>query len=1137
MKRIIQISQIFLLLFSVTLCAQKAKDSYSSSSVLSSGEWFRIAVTTDGIYRIDYSKLKQIGLISPSNPRIFCNNFGQLSYYNDDPRPDDLKELSVYTSTGSDGIFNEGDYLLFFGKGTNRWVYNNISKEYDFIRHNYSDTAFYFITSGSTPGRRVAEAGEPSQPASFYSSESDALFIHEKENENLIKSGREWFQEISNLVINPGFTDIIPSEKVKLRIRVASRAAVQTIFRLYEGTTLSKSIQVQGVDLSNTTGAQAQIVDSAFSIQPASVAPVYEIKFIDNGAAGSHGYLDWVKMQGRRSNSFTGLTTQYSDSKSVAPERITGFTIRSPNNDAIVWDVSDPLDAKQINYARSGDNITFNAATDTLKTFLSFTTANALIPTIIPTAIPNQDLHASEPADMIILTHPLFRKYAEKLAKIHFNNSGLISLVVTPEQVYNEFSGGIPDICAIRNFVRMKYQKQQNTIHPLKYLLLYGDGSYENKTPPPNNPNFIPTYQSQNSNVIVSSFTSDDFYGLLENGDGEAEGTESIGIGRLPVSDTTQAGIIISKIIRYLDPASMGDWKNMICLTADDEDDNIHMFDAEGLAMFIKDSIPSLNVEKIYLDAFRQTTTATGQFYPDVTKAINDRINSGCLIFNYTGHGNEGGLAHEMIVKPEDINSWKNDGKLPLFITATCEFSRFDDIEINIITRKMTEKTSAGEMALLSKDGGGIALMSTTRLVYSAPNYILNKNIFNAAFKRDINGNTMRLGDIIRIAKNNSGIGLNKRNFTLLGDPALKLAWPWYGRVITDSINKVSVLDKIDSLKALSEVTVAGHIEDQSGNLMSTFNGVISPLVYDKTSKIKTLANDGGPTMEFELRNNVLFSGKTMAKNGTFRFRFIVPRDIDYSFGFGKISYYANNDTEDMNGNFTDIVVGGFSEVTLPDTSGPDIKLYMNDTLFRNGGLTDNNPKLLAIIEDKGGINITGSTIGHDLTGFLDNDRDNSFVLNNYFENDFDNYIKGSVLYGLTGLSGGSHSLTVKAWDNYNNSSEKSILFLVEKGEKFVLKNLLNYPNPFLSKTGFIAEHNRPESEFNVIINIFNLDGRIIKIIKTKVPSGGYSLPPTIWDGNDDRGKRAGRGIYPYKVTVVTEKGELATASGRLVIL
>jgi hypothetical protein len=1138
MRRIFQILPIYLLLLSVNLYSQNSKDSYSSSSVLSSGLWFRIAVTSDGIYRIDYSKLKQLGLEDPSNPRIFGNNFGQLSYYNDAPKPDDLKELSILTVTGDDGIFNDGDYLLFYAKSTGRWIYNQSTRGYDFHHHNYSDTAFYFITSGGkTSGKKIAIEEEPSQPATYTSSESDVLFIHEQDDENLIKSGRDWFQEISTVHIDPGFTELLTSENIKYNIRVAARAAVPVSFSLYEGNSLRKSILVDGVNLFDYTGTYFQITDSTGSIQLSSTSPVYDIRFNNNGDASVHGWLDWITLQGRRSNSFSGSERQYIDSKSVESGRITGFTIQSPNNDPLIWDVTDPLNVKQIRYTRDGENIGFKCSSDTLKTFIAFTAANAMAPLIKAASIPNQDLHSSESADMIIITHPFFKAYAEKLADIHLKNDGLISQIVTPQEIYNEFSGGIPDIAAIRNFLRMKYMKQTGSAHPLKYLLLFGDGSYENKTPPPNNPNFIPTYQSENSNVYVSSFTSDDFYGLLDDGAGEADGTEDIGIGRLPVSDTIQAGIVLSKIKRYLDPANMGDWKNVICLAADDEDDNIHMSDAEGLAAVIEDSVPSYNIDKIYLDAFKQITTVNGQFYPDVNKAIDDRINSGCLIFNYTGHGNENSLAAESVVNTEDINSWKNGGKLPLFITATCEFSRFDDVELNLATRQMTGKPSGGEMILLNKDGGGIALMSTTRVVYSAPNYDLNKNIFACAFSHDKSGNPMRFGDIIRIAKNNSVSGPNKRNFTLLGDPALRLAYPYHGKVITDSVNNVSVYDKIDSLKALSLVTISGHIEDPLGNPLNTFNGVVSPLVYDKASKIKTLANDGGQSFTFNLRNNILFSGKTMAKDGRFRFTFIVPRDIDYSFGSGKISYYANNDKEDMNGSFLEIIVGGFSKTPISDNEGPEIKLYMNDTLFKDGGLTDGNPKLLAIINDMGGISTTGSGIGHDLTGFLDNEPDKSFVLNNYFENDFDDYTKGRINYNLSGLTEGDHSITVKAWDNFNNSSEKTISFQVVSGDGFVLRNLLNYPNPFFNETNISLEHNRPDNELNVTINIFNIDGRIIKIIKTKIYPTGYNMPPVGWDGNDDGGRKVGRGMYPYTVTITTDKGEKARVSGRMIIL
>jgi hypothetical protein len=1140
MNRIFLFISAFILGVQHNLPAQPAKDNYASSSVLSSGTWFKMALVRDGIYRINYSTLKQTGITDPSKVRIYANNFGQLSYYNDDPKPDDLSEVAIYTETGSDGIFNEGDYILFYGQGTGRWKYNSATDEFDFLRHNYSDTAYYFITSGNTQGKRVSGYSEPAEPSGYFSNESDALFIHEVETENLIKSGREWYQPVSpitGLTFNPEFNNLVAGEKIKVKIRVVARASVLTIFRFCEGTTIHKNIQLQAVDLSSGTGTFAQIVDSTGSITPDSSSPDFELFYYNNGEASARGWLDFLRLQARKKNIFNGQALFLTDSRSVSPGRITEFSVNITSDNPVVWDITDPVNPLIISYSKIGNDIKFKALTDTLRSYIFFSEADYLSPSIKSASVPNQDLHGSDPADMIIVTHPLFKKYAEELADFHLSTDGVVSQIVTPEEIYNEFSGGIPDIAAIRNFVEMKYIKQSGTGHPLRYLLLFGDGSFENRTPPPGNPNFIPTYQSQNSNIYVSSFTSDDFYGLLEDGEGEATGTEDIGIGRLPASDTSQARVLVAKIKKYLDPSNHGEWKNIICITADDEDGNTHMSDAEGLYTVLRDSAKSFNVEKIYLDAFKQETSVNGQSYPDVVKAINNRINSGCLIFNYVGHGSENGLAHERVVKTDDINSWKNGVKLPLFITATCEFSRFDDVEKDIVPGDWKPKTSAGEMVLFSEEGGGIALMSTTRVVYSAPNYFLNKNIFNYAFNRDSDGNVLRLGDIIRLAKNNSGSGSNKRNFSLLGDPAVILAYPWHGNVVTDSINHINITSGIDSLKALAQVTISGHIEDALGSAVNDFNGIVSPTVFDKVTTVSTLANDGGSTMKFELRNNVLFSGKTKATNGQFSFTFIVPRDIDYFYGTGKISYYASDSTRDMNGNYSDIIVGGFAEITGIDTTGPEISLFMNDTLFRNGGITDNNPRMLAIIEDKGGINTTGSGIGHDLTAYLDNDINKSFVLNNYFENDFDNYMRGKIVYDLSDLTAGNHYLTLKAWDNYNNSSEKTIIFLVETDGKFLLKNLLNYPNPVLNETRISAEHNRPDKEFEVTITIYNMNGSAIRILKTTMYSTGYQLEPVIWDGKTESGQRAGRGIYPFRLSIRTDGGEIATESGRMIIL
>lgn len=1116
------------------------KDGYTASSVLSAGKWFRLAVTEDGVYRIDYSRLKQLGLDNPSFPVIFGNNHGQLSYNNNEPSPDDLREIKISLIKGADQVFNEGDYLIFYASGTARWVYNVEEGSFDHLDHNYSDTAFYFLTSRQGPVNEIKEQLPPAEPPDYLSSSFDELFIHEEQTDNILKSGREWFQPVSSargITVNPPFTGLQAGEPVKYQLRVLARSSVSSLFRILEGTNALGTITVPAVNTSSYTGTYAQSAQISGSATPMSSKPAYEIRFLNNGEVSALGWLDYLILHGRKVNKFNGKYDKFIDSKSVAAGRVTGFSIEGATASVLVWDVTDPYNARKIRYDRDGEKLVFKARTDSLKTFIAFDPGKSVSPLINQTPLPNQDLHASEPADMIIVTHPLFREHAGRISKIHNKESGLVSLIVTPGQIYNEFSGGIPDIAAIRNFIRMKYLKQLGTGKPLRYLLLFGDGSYENKTPPPGNPNYIPTYQSENSNIVISSFTSDDFYGLLEDEEGEYDGTLDIGIGRLPVTDTLQAGIMVSKIEAYIDPSNRGAWKNVVSIAADDEDGNIHLYDAEGIAGIIGDSAPWAETEKIYFDSYKQVSSGTGKFYPDVTRAIKDRINSGALIFNYIGHGNENSLAHERVLTTEEISKWNNKNKLPLFITATCEFSRFDDISFNYITRQITAKQSAGEKVLLNSNGGGIAIMSTTRLAYSASNNALNRKIAGYAMTPGDDGKSRSLGDIVRLAKNNSGSSLNKRNFVLLGDPALKLPFPAGGEIITDSVNGVHVSELTDTLKALSVITITGHIEDGEGNLSEGFNGTLEPRIYGKEAKITTMANDGGTKVEYSTTGEIIFSGKTGISNGRFRFSFIVPADIDYDYGTGRINYYGYNSTSEINGYFNGLTVGGFSSITNPDTSGPVIKIYMNDTLFRNGGLTGENPRLIAIIEDKDGINISGNGTGHDIKFWLDGNSDESFVLNDYFENDFDSFTRGRVSYYLNGISPGHHTLTIKAWDNFNNSTEETIEFSSSRDGVFLLRNLLNYPNPFTTETSITTGHNRPEEVFDITITIFNTGGKLLRIIRTTDYSSGYQLNPVIWDGRDASGDPCGRGIFPYRVEITTRKGERAAISGKMIIL
>lgn len=1114
------------------------KSGYAVSSRLSSGRWYKIALTGDGVYRIDFSKLKQLGLTGTSYPRIYGNNNGQLSWYNDGSAPDDLKELAVYLHKGSDGIFNDGDYLLFYGQGTGRWLFNSDSRTYSFQKHFYSDTAYYFITSGTSPGRLVEISSSPGTEAEYLSSSSDALSVFDIDTENLIHSGREWYHPVSwskAVEIDPEFDNISESEKIRYNLKLLARSPSSSTFSLSHDGKVISTIPVAGVDFSSSTGTYARIVTEDGEFDPASSSPVISLSFMNYGQASAKGWIDFIWLQARRENIFNGKAFHIRDSKSIIPGSVTEFTIKNSSPEPVIWDVTDPLSPEIIPFSRRGDVLSFRKITDTLRTFVVFENSSAPEPVFSEEPVDNQDLHASPEAELIIVTHPLFRKQALKLAALHRLTSGLSSVVVTPGEIYNEFSGGIPDLAAIRNFVRMKHILQTGAGLPLKYLLLFGDGSYDNRSNIPGNPGFIPTYQTQNSNVVISSFTTDDFYGLLEDGEGGESGTLDVGIGRLPVSDTSQASLIISKIENYLNSPLKGNWKNIVCITADDEDGNTHLTDGEGLARLVSEKAPWINTEKIYFDAFKQTTSSTGEFYPDVEKAINDRINNGVLIFNYIGHGNELSLGHERVVTPTSITKWKNSGQLPLIITATCEFSRFDDMEYNNFTGTASGKNSSGESILFSK-AGAIALMSTTRLVYSAPNYTLNRSIFDVAFNRDGNGQPMSFGDIIKTAKNNSANNMNSRNFVLLGDPAVKLTWPWNGEIVTDSVNSKHISGDIDTLKALSLITISGHVTDHTGKVCESFNGHVIPTVYGQEVLVKTLANDGGQPVDFPERRNILFSGNTRSTNGRFRFSFIVPRDLDYSYGNGKISYYAWDEKSEYKGVFSGIIVGGFSNVNQTDTTGPGIVLFINDTLFRDGGITGPEPKLLALIDDKDGINATGKGIGHDIACWIDDDRSEIFILNEFFENDHNSYTSGKVSYQLPGLSPGRHTLTLKAWDNFNNSTEKSISFVVDTSRHFIIRNLISYPNPFREVTTITAGHNRPGESVGITLIIYDMGGRTINIIKKQFSTSGYQLESLEWDGTTSGGMKAGRGIYPYILKAALSNGETATTSGRMII-
>jgi hypothetical protein len=579
----------------------------------------------------------------------------------------------------------------------------------------------------------------------------------------------------------------------------------------------------------------------------------------------------------------------------------------------------------------------------------------------------------------------------------------------------------------------------------------------------------------------------------------------------------------------------LADWRTHVLFASDDQDGDgfegpIHMSQSDFLARRVEIEHPYFNVGKIYLDAYQQVSTPGGQRYPQAASDFQDRVQKGLLLVNYVGHGGEVGWAHERFLDNNTILGWTNSDRLPIFMTATCEFSRWDD----------PNRTSAGEYVLLNPNGGAVALMSTTRLAFSDQNFQLSQKFYDHVFERNAtNGGPQTLGDIFRETKRDIATAQstlhNHRNFSLLGDPSQRLAMP--NRTVRITAITDTLGNPVDTIQALATIRVTGFVDDGSGQPMSDFNGQVIPMVYDKELTQSTLANDGGSPFVFKIRRNIIYRGKATVTNGQFNFTFVVPKDINYQYGTGRVSCYAESWSDNAFGYDNDPVVGGTSPDVALDEQGPQIRLFMNDENFVRGGMTNEEPLLFAKLFDDNGINTVGSSIGHDLLATLNDDTERAIVLNDLYEADLDTYKSGTVRYRLKNLEEGGHTLRLKAWDVFNNSSEAITEFVVASSAELALAHVLNYPNPFTTHTQFFFEHNRPCTTLNVQVQVFTVSGRLVKTISRQLACTGFRSEPLPWDGRDEYGDKLGRGVYVYRLNVTTPEGEKAEKFEKLVIL
>jgi hypothetical protein len=733
------------------------------------------------------------------------------------------------------------------------------------------------------------------------------------------------------------------------------------------------------------------------------------------------------------------------------------------------------------------------------------------------------------PVEYVIVAHPDFNAEAQRLADFHRQSSRLSTIIVSPVEIYNEFSSGVEDVTAIRDFIRMLYDRSGDAKLP-RYLLLFGDASYDYKDRIPDDHNLVPAFQSRESLRYASSFVTDDFFGCMDPDEGtNGAGTPDIGIGRFPVRDTEQARHMVDKVIHYATGSGLvsGPWRNSVCYIADDEDNNIHLNQAEQLSGAVDTIAPCFNLAKIYLDAYGQVKSPAGDRYPDVNSAIDKAVSSGALIVNYTGHGGETGLAHERVLDVPMIQSWDNIDRLTAFVTATCEFSRYDDPAM----------VSAGEMVLLNQKGGGIGLFTTSRLAYSQSNFAMNKRFYQAAFKIDtVTGEYPRLGDLLRLSKTPSN--QNIKNFVLLGDPALMLAYPQYRIKAVEILQEPEGLPA-DTLTALSRITVKAQVQDLDGVKIEGFNGKAYPVVYDKPVNYNTRANDPGSRIQdFQISNKILFKGEATVTRGEFTFTFIVPKDIMYSFGDGKISYYAVDTVSwiDAQGHDT-ILIGGSDGEPVQDTTGPEISVYLNHYSFESGDATTPNPLLIVGLMDESGINTVGNGIGHDLIAILDSNYVNPILLNDQFIPATDDFRTGEARARLSTLDNGLHTLTVRAWDVLNNSSEETIYFHVNTEDHVFVNGLYNYPNPVKEGTSFVFRHNKPGQDVNVVIRIYSISGALIQTLQYTFNTEYLESGPLYWNGRDSGGNLVPGGLYVYQALVASNTGLASSLSQKMLIV
>ena len=1108
---------------------------FSTESPMRTGEVYKIAFPNTGIYALDYNFLKEelnidVANIPTNSIHLFSHYGGALPQLISNRHKDGLQQFSLLYSDGGDQRLDPGDQIIFFAQGASIWEYD----EQDMVHHKtmnpYDHYNYGFIVINSNlPAKTVMEKDYLNEATTFVTAQGTKSQRFEEEKVNLLfpyfatqGSGLRWFGDRFKGGGDKDYSEHFDMQNVpinaqmKLFANFAARSEVSTSYSIsVNDQTFHKSLAK-----TNVSDVEASYAKDGILKQESTIKDVDFIVKLDypGGGASSDGWLDFIEIHADQNLVFENDPLRIINYHSTA-YAYSKLRIKSNNDQVVVWDVSIPWESIHLQATQTNGFLEFVTPSNLLRTFYAFDPGQRLAKPIAIGKTKNQNLHKLSRADMLVVYHPDFETAVQRYVTHRSQFSNLVVEAVNIQEVYNEFSSGRVDPTAIRDLARMLNQRDPQ----FRYLLLFGDATfdYRNIYEEIDDHNFVPTYQTYQSFDPIEAFPSDDYFGLLSDWDGRPNlrGALDISVGRFPVKTLDEALKIVDKIMHYeLSPEVFGNWKLKAGFVADDEDGSMHLDQAEGIARSFNNDNLEYNIEKIYFDGFKQVATPGGERYPEVNASINKLFNEGAMVINYMGHGGPKGWADEKVLELQDIESWNNYDRLPLCVTATCTFSGYDD----------PTNVSPGELTFLNNKGGVIALFSTVRAVYSGSNRRLAQSVFNNITK-PVNGAMPTLGEILQNAKNSSAADTlgqsNARKFLLIGDPALKLKYPELD-IQTTSIKDFLTELEIDTLRALQKVVFEGEIVDQGGNLMSDFNGTLYPTLFDKPAKVKTLQqNIGSQLREFNIQKNVLFNGSVSVIEGKFSFSFTLPKDINYTYGIGKMSFYATDLITDASGWSSDFVIGGSANNNLQDDLGPVIKIYLEDRSFEAGDVVNNNPQMIIDLEDESGINVTGNSIGHDLTATINLDSRNTIILNEYYQSVTDDITKGSAEYELSNLEPGRHSLTIKAWDIANNSSEATVEFEIEDRPPDIQKVQI-IPNPVSNGARIYFEHGLTNQELNVQVEVYSTLGNLVSTFESNTFSDGGLAGPIEWRTTNESGTPLVAGVYYVRVLATPARGK-----------